>query len=184
MLNDLNLRAREVFRNIVDIYCETGDAIGSQTLALKMGMSVSPATLRNVMAHLESMGLLYSPHTSAGRIPTELGLRLFVQGLLQVGSISADDEVTLNRSCQNRHGGTLSTILEEAVSTLSGLTRCAGLVISPKSDAPLKHIEFLPIGEQRALLILVFTSGQVENRIINIPNNIPLSALTQAANFS
>ena len=183
MLNDLNHRAREVFRNIVDMYCETGDPIGSQTLALKMDMRVSPATLRNVMAYLESLGLLYSPHISSGRIPTELGLRLFVQGLLQVGSISTDDQLKMHQSCQSVSGGTLPALLEEAVSTLSGLTRCAGLVMSPKSDAPIKHIEFLSLGDQRALLIVVFTSGQIENRIIDIPINIPVSALTQAANF-
>jgi heat-inducible transcriptional repressor len=134
------------------------------------------------MAYLESLGLLYSPHTSSGRVPTESGLRLFVQGLLQVGTIDADDERRLQGSYM-KQPWSLPNLLEEAVSTLSGLTRCAGLVVAPKGEAPLKHIEFVSIGEQRALLILVFSSGEVENRIITIPENIPLSALTEAANF-
>ena len=182
MLKDLNQRAQDIFRHIVDLYCETGEAVGSQALVHKMGMRISSATIRNVMAYLESIGLLYSPHTSAGRIPTELGLRLFVQGLLQIGAIDVEDERRLSMT-GTRAQGTLPNLLEEAVSTLSGLTRCAGLVIAPKAEAPLKHIEFLSLGDDRALLVLVFATGVVENRIIAVPEKIPLSALTEAANF-
>jgi len=182
MISDLNARSRDIFRRIVEAYVETGEPIGSRTIARRLGMSLSPATIRNVMADLEDAGLLRAPHTSAGRVPTEAGLRLFVHGLLELGDLSTEERANIEGQCAAA-GRTLSQMLEEATNTLSGLSRCAGLVLAPKTDASVKHIEFVNLGPGRALVVMVTEGGQVENRVIEVPLGMPASALVNAGNY-
>lgn len=182
MLAELNDRSREIFTHIVDTFCETGEAIGSETLAKRMGMRLSSASIRAVMARLESMGLLYSPHTSAGRLPTETGIKLFVDGLLQVGSLDEKEQEHIEQHCQESQSN-VPRLLDQAVSVLTGLTKCTGLVVAPKSDGTLKHIEFVSLGPGQALVILLSESGTVENRVISIPQGLPPSSLVEAGNY-
>jgi heat-inducible transcriptional repressor len=181
-LTDLDARSREVFQRLVDTFVETGEPVGSRTLSRKMSVSVSPATIRNVMADLEQGGLLYAPHASAGRLPTELGLRMFVNGLLEVGALDTTERACIETMCQSA-GRSLEGMLEEATTLLSGLSQCAGLVIAPKSDAPLKHIELVHLGPGRALVVMVAANGTVENRVLEVPRGLPPSALVEATNY-
>jgi len=151
-ITELNERSREIFRLIVDGYVATGEPIGSRTLSRRLAQNLSPATIRNVMADLEEAGLLYAPHTSAGRLPTELGLRLFVHGLLEIGGLAEDERLSIETLCVAR-GKSLPQVLEEATSALSGLSHCAGIVVVPNQDRPLKHIEFVHLGPGRALVV-------------------------------
>ncbi len=181
-LSGMNDRSREVFRHIVDAYVETGEPIGSRTLSRELGLDLSPATIRNVMADLEDLGLLFAPHTSAGRLPTELGLRLFVHGLLEHGNLTQAERESIEAQCSGA-GRSLTEVFEEASQTLSGLSRCAGLVVAPKAEETLKHIEFVSLGPGRALVVLVSASGVVENRIIDVPVGLPASSLVEASNY-
>ena len=178
----LDARSAAVLREIVEQYVETGEPVGSRTLSRRLPMNVSPATIRNVMADLTEAGLLYSPHTSAGRLPTDLGLRLFVDGLLQFGELSDEDRDAITASLA-ASGRSLEDTLGEASAMLSGLSMAAGLVLAPKSDGALRHIEFVPLGTGRALVILVNADGHVENRVLDIPPGVPASALQQAGNY-
>jgi heat-inducible transcriptional repressor len=179
---ELNERSREIFRGIVDSYVASGEPVGSRTLSRRLGQNLSPATIRNVMADLEEAGLLYSPHTSAGRLPTEAGLRLFVHGLLEVGRLAEDEQRSIESLCVAR-GKSLSQALEEATSALSGLSHCAGIVVVPKQERPLKHLEFVHLGPGRALVVLVTEDGLVENRVIELPLGLPPAALIAASNY-
>ncbi|MTJ82016.1 MAG: heat-inducible transcriptional repressor HrcA [Telmatospirillum sp.] len=179
---ELSERSREIFRQIVDAYVTTGAPVGSRPLSRRLSQSLSPATVRNVMADLEEAGLLFAPHTSAGRMPTEAGLRLFVNGLLELGSLDETERGRIDAHCRTT-GKSLESLLEEALSTLSGLSRCAGLVLAPKSQVPLKHIEFVPLGPGRALVILVTDDGLVENRVLDLPRDVPASVLVEATNY-
>ena len=181
-INELNERSREIFRLIVDGYVATGEPIGSRTLSRRLGQNLSPATIRNVMADLEEAGLLYAPHTSAGRLPTELGLRLFVHGLLEIGGLAEDERRSIESLCVAR-GKSLPQALEEATTALSGLSHCAGIVVVPNQDRPLKHIEFVSLGPGRALVVLVTEDGLVENRVIEVPPGLPPAALISAGNY-
>src|SRR5580658_9636676 len=165
VITELNERSREIFRLIVDAYVETGEPVGSRTLSRRSHLDLSPATIRNVMADLEDAGLLFSPHTSAGRLPTDAGLRLFVNGLLEIGGLSEDERRNIESLCVAR-GKSLPQALEEATAALSGLSHCAGLVVVPKQDRPLKHLEFVHLGPGRALVVLVTEDGLVENRVV------------------
>jgi heat-inducible transcriptional repressor len=181
-ISELNERSREIFRLIVDGYVATGEPIGSRTLSRLLGQHLSPATIRNVMADLEEAGLLYSPHTSAGRLPTEAGLRLFVHGLLELGNLAEDERHNIEILCAAR-GKSLAQALEEATAALSGLSHCAGVVVVPKQERPLKHIEFVHLGPGRALVVMVTEDGMVENRVIEVPLGLPPSTLIAAGNF-
>ena len=182
IVGELNERSRKIFSEIVNSYLESGAPTGSRTLSRRLVEPLSPATIRNVMADLEEMGLLYSPHTSAGRLPTEAGLRLFVDGLLEVGALTEDERANIESACAAA-GKPVAVALEEATETLSGLARCAGLVFAPKTDRALKHAEFVNLGDGRALVVMVGDDGFVENRIIDMPTGTPPSALTQAGNY-
>ena len=181
-ISELNERSREIFRLIVDGYVQTGEPIGSRTLSRLLGQHLSPATIRNVMADLEEAGLLYSPHTSAGRLPTEAGLRLFVNGLLELGNLAEAERHNIESLCAAR-GKSLAQALEEATAALSGLSHCAGVVVVPKTERPLKHIEFVHLGPGRALVVLVTEDGLVENRVIEVPLGLPPAALITAGNY-
>ena len=182
MITELNERSREIFRLIVEAYVETGEPIGSRTLSRRLGANLSPASVRNVMADLEDAGLLAAPHTSAGRVPTEAGLRLFVNGLLEIGSLSTEERASIDSQCAAT-GRSVAQALEEATTALSGLSRCAGLVVAPKLDRSLKHIEFVPLGPGRALVVRVTEDGMVENRVIDVPLGMPPANLTSAGNY-
>jgi heat-inducible transcriptional repressor len=178
----LGERPREVFRHLVEAFLSSGEPVGSRTLSQRLPLTLSPASIRNVMADLESMGLLYAPHTSAGRAPTEKGLRLFVDGLLEVGELAPDERASIE-SRMSGSGRRLEDVLVQATSLLSGLSNCAGLVVSSKQDAVLKHIEFTQIASGKALVVMVSEDGQVENRLIDTPKGLPASALTEASNY-
>jgi heat-inducible transcriptional repressor len=181
-LSRLDQRSREIFRHIVDAYVSTGAPIGSRTLARQLGMGLSPATLRNTMAELEELGLLYAPHTSAGRLPTDQGLRLFVDGLLEKGNLDPHERENIEARCA-ASGRSLPDTMAEASRMLSDLSKCAGLVVAPKFEEPLKHIEFVSLGPGRALCVMVTDSGAVENRIIDVPRGLPASSLVEASNY-
>jgi heat-inducible transcriptional repressor len=182
LIGELNDRSREIFRQIVESYVETGEPVGSRTLSRRLTQSLSPATIRNVMADLEEAGLLFAPHTSAGRLPTDAGLRLFVHGLLEIGGLSEDERRNIDSRCAAL-GRSLPQVLEEATQALAGLSRCAGVVIAPKTERPLKHIEFVPLAPGRALVVLVTEDGLVENRVIEVPLGLPPASLTAGSNF-
>lgn len=182
MISELNARSREIFRHIVDAYVETGEPVGSRTIAQRLGANLSPATIRNVMAALEDQGLLRAPHTSAGRVPTDLGLRLFVNGLLEIGDLSEEERVSIDAQCA-ASGRSLPEALRDATGVLSGLSACAGLVLAPKVDRPLRHIEFVSLGPGRALVVMVTEDGLVENRVVALTADIPASVLQMASNY-
>src|SRR5438309_11478339 len=151
-------RNRQILADIVRTYIETGEPVSSRVISMRFEESLSTATIRNVMADLEDAGLLYAPHTSAGRLPTEAGLRLFVHGLLEIGRLAEDEQRSIESLCAAR-GKSLSQALEEATSALSGLSHCAGIVVVPKQERPLKHMEFVYLCQGRALVVLVTEDG-------------------------
>jgi heat-inducible transcriptional repressor len=181
-LAQLNERSREIFRQIVESYLATGEPLGSRNLSRLIATPLSPASVRNVMADLEQLGLIYAPHTSAGRLPTELGLRFFVDALMQVGDLNDSERRQIEAQVAGA-GKSVENVLSEASGLLSGLTRAAGVVLTDKSNVRLKHIEFVRLDPERALAVLVGEDGQVENRVVNVPLGLPTSALTEAGNF-
>ena len=182
IIQEMNERSKIVFRNLVDSYIETGEPVGSQTLANTLAEEISPATIRNVMQDLEVLGLLDSPHVSSGRIPTQQGLRLFVDTLLEIGEISNKEQELIDYSIKEDPKN-LSNILTRAGSVLSGLTKSASLVLAPKIEAPIKHIEFVSLSPERALAVLVTADGMVENRVFEPPLGQTQSDFREAANF-
>ena len=181
-ISNLGDRPREVFRNLVEAFLASGEPVGSRTLSQRLPIALSPASIRNVMADLETMGLLYAPHTSAGRVPTERGLRLFVDGMLQIGELAPEERNTIEQRISGSERG-LEDVMTQAATMLSGLSRCAGLLVAAKQDATLKHIEFVNAGPGKALVVIVTEDGAVENRIIAVPPGLPLSALSEASNY-
>ena len=180
----LNERSREIFRRIVESYLATGEPLGSRNLARILPMTLSPASVRNVMSDLEQLGLIYAPHTSAARLPTELGLRFFVDALMQVGEVDQAARESIEATVAAAGiGKSPETVLTEASQMLSGLTRTAGVVLTAKSNSRLKQVEFVRLDRERALAVLVAEDGQVENRVVPIPPDLPTSALVEASNF-
>ncbi|ABA80401.1 heat-inducible transcriptional repressor HrcA [Rhodobacter sphaeroides] len=182
MLSEMNDRSREVFRRVVEGYLASGDPVGSRTLTRHMSEKVSAATIRNVMQDLEYLGLLDSPHVSAGRIPTQLGLRMFVDGLLEVGQVSEKDRERIDSTFGGNEHDVVS-LLDRVGATLSAVTQGASLVLAPKHEAAIRHIEFVSLGADRALVVLVFADGHVENRVFRPPSGQTASSMREAANF-
>ena len=182
MITELNDRAQGVLRYIIDSYMKSGEPVGSGTIARGLGLSLSSATIRNVMADLESAGLLYAPHTSAGRLPTQQGLRLYVDGLMEIGDLSIDERRVIETQCQSA-GQTMTQVMERATSLLSGLSAAAGLVVAPKTNKPLKQIQFVLLERGKVLVVLVMHDSMVENRVMEVPVDVTPSALTAAANY-
>lgn len=180
VLNEIDERSREIFRRLVETYLSTGEPVGSRTLSNDSSISVSAATIRNIMADLTDIGLLHAPHISAGRLPTDLGLRLFVDGLMQVGELSSDERRAIEA---DQPTSDIESLLEQAATKLSGLTKTASLIVTQKADAPLRQIEFVSTSPGRALVIMVYEDGRVENRIIDTPLDLPSSALVSAGNY-
>ena len=181
-LSELNMRSLDVFRTLVESYLATGDPVGSRTLSRSLENPISAATIRNVMQDLEYLGLLASPHISAGRIPTETGLRLFVDGLLEVGDLAQTERSSIESSISGS-GDEMGGLLDQAGQMLSGLTQTASIVLAPKTEAPVKHIEFVSLAPDRGLAILVYTDGHVENRLFTPPLGLTPSAMRESANF-
>jgi heat-inducible transcriptional repressor len=183
-LAQLNARSRDIFRQIVENYLATGEPVGSRNISRLIAVPLSPASVRNVMADLEQLGLIYAPHTSAGRLPTELGLRFFVDALMQVGDLSELERQSIQSQLASvGKGQSVEAALGEALTRLSGLTRAAAVVLTAKANSRLKHIEFVRLEPERALVVLVGEDGQVENRVLTLPPGVPSSALTEATNF-
>ncbi len=181
-IDELNARSREVFRRVVEGYLESGTPVGSRTLTRDFSEKVSAATIRNVMQDLEYLGLLDSPHVSAGRIPTQLGLRMFVDGLLEVGDLDGKDRETIDRTLTSNDQD-VTAVLDQVGQALSGVTHGASLVLTPKHEAAIKHIEFVSLSRERALVVLVFADGHVENRLFTPPPGQTPSSMREAANF-
>ena len=183
-LTSLNTRSRDIFRRIVDSYLSTGEPVGSRNLSRLLPTSLSPASVRNVMQELETLGLIYSPHTSAGRLPTHLGLRFFVDALLEVGDIGDVERRRIDAEIQAAsQARTIDAVLSDAMGMLSGLTRGAGVVATGKDNHRLRQVEFVRLDAERALAVLVAEDGSVENRIVATPSNLPVSALVEAGNY-
>jgi len=182
LLDEMNNRSREVFRRVVEGYLESGDPVGSRTLTRDFSERVSAATIRNVMQDLEFMGLLDSPHVSAGRIPTQLGLRMFVDGLLEVGVPDDSDREKIDATLGGEERD-VAGLLDRVGSALSGVTHGASLVLTPKYEAPIKHLEFVPLNPEQSLVVLVFADGHVENRLFQPPPGQTPSSMREAANF-
>ena len=182
LIAEMNDRSREVFSRVVESYLGTGEPVGSRTLTRSMSERVSAATIRNVMQDLEHLGLLSSPHVSAGRIPTENGLRLFVDGLLEVQDLDAEDRQAIDATLSSNQND-VGDVLSRVGAALSGVTHGASLVLTPKLEAPIRHIEFVSLGHDRALVVLVFANGHVENRVFAPPPGQTPSSMREAANF-
>ncbi len=182
-LGELNDRSRTILRQIVESYLETGEPVGSRNLSRELPIALSPASVRNVMADLEHLGLIASPHTSAGRLPTEQGLRLFVDALLETGNLSSDERHQIENNFAGNLDRSVDDVLSEASEMISGLSHCAGLVLSEKQVGRLKHIEFVPLEPGKALAILVDEDQAIENRVLSLPPGLPTSALAEASNY-
>ncbi len=182
ILSDMNDRTREVFRRVVEGYLTSGEPVGSRTLTRTLSEKVSAATVRNVMQDLEYLGLLDSPHISAGRIPTQMGLRMFVDSLLEVGEVAPEDQEKIDATTGSNDQD-VATLLDEVGAALSVITRGASVVLAPKREAAIRHIEFVSLAADRALVVLVFADGQVENRVFVPPPGQTPSSMREAANF-
>lgn len=182
ILQEMNDRSREVFRRVVESYLLSGDPVGSRTLTRSLTEKVSAATIRNVMQDLEYLGLLGSPHISAGRVPTQLGLRLFVDALLEVAPPDAEDRARIDETLGS-NATDVGGLLDRVGAALSGVTRGASLVLTPKHKAAIRHVEFVSLSADRALVVLVFADGHVENRLFTPPLGQTPSSMREAANF-
>jgi heat-inducible transcriptional repressor len=180
-LGELDERSREIFRRIVEDYLRTGDPVGSRTIS-RGGVQLSPASIRNTMQDLTQLGLLAAPHSSAGRLPTHAGLRLFVDGLLEIGDLGEEERREIEGRLAPR-GRSFQEALDAATGLLSGLAGGAGVVVTPARDAGVKHVEFVALGGDQALAVMVFEDGSVENRLMRTPPGLPPSTLQEASNY-
>ena len=180
-LGALDERARDIFRRIVENYLETGEPVGSRTMS-RGGVALSAASIRNTMQDLTQLGLLAAPHTSAGRLPTHAGLRLFVDGLMEIGDIGEEEQRAIETRLVGR-GQSFQDALDEASSLLSGLAGGAGMVVTPVREAGVKHVEFIALGPDQTLAVMVFDDGQIENRLMRTPPGLTPSSLQEASNF-
>lgn len=181
-LAELDARSRDIFRELVEAYLDTGEPVGSRTLSKRSALNLSPASIRNTLADLASAGLLSAPHTSAGRLPTHAGLRLFVDGLLQIGDLDSGDRKQIDDRVA-AVGRRTEDVLSEASTLLSGLAGGAGLVAATASEAALRHVEFVALSPGEVLAVLVSENGSVENRLMRAPVGMPPAALIEAGNF-
>jgi heat-inducible transcriptional repressor len=181
-VSELTERAREVFRMVVENYLGSGAPVGSRTISKLGGLNLSPASIRNVMQDLEELGLLAHPHTSAGRVPTESGLRLFVDGMMLAAEPSAEERAAIEARLE-RSGGPIEEALSAATATLSGLSACAGIVLVPKREPVLRQLGFVQLSPTQALAVMVGAEGSVENRVVDLPPGITASALAEVGNY-
>ena len=181
-LAELDQRSREIFRELVETYLETGEPVGSRTLSKQARLTLSPASIRNTLADLTSAGLLTAPHASAGRMPTHAGLRLFVDGLLQVGDLVSEERAAIEDRVASA-GRRPEEVLSEASNLLAGLAGGAGLVAAAERDTPLRHVEFVNLSPGEVLAVLVGENGQVENRLMRAPEGLLPASLIEAGNY-
>lgn len=182
MITDINERSQYIFKQIVDSYMRHGTPVGSKTLSEFSDLDLSPASIRNIMAELEDRELLYAPHVSSGRLPTQKGLRFYIDGLMEVGGLSMEQQQTIDEACQT-HNHNVQDLLDETSGLLSGLSNCASLVMAPKTNKAVKQIQFVKIQPRKVLVILVMREDEVENRILELDEDVPQSSLDQAGNF-
>ena len=183
-LAKLGERSREIFRQIVESYLETGSPVGSRNLSRALSsINLSPASIRNVMADLEALGLIFAPHTSAGRLPTELGLRFFVDALMQFGELTEAERQNIEAQVAAGQQRSFEHVLTEAGDLLSGLSRSAAVVLATKNDLKVRHVEFVRLDPRKCLVVLVGDSGAVENRLMDLPEGVPADSLVEAANY-
>ncbi|ODU19736.1 MAG: heat-inducible transcriptional repressor HrcA [Sphingomonas sp. SCN 67-18] len=180
-VNEMTDRARDVFRVVVESYLGSGAPVGSRTISKLSGLNLSPASIRNVMQDLEELGLLAAPHTSAGRMPTESGLRLFVDGMMQATEPSVEERAAIERRLEA--GGPIEEALSATTAALSGLSACAGIVLVPKHEPVLRQLGFVPLSRDQALAVLVGHDGSVENRVIDLPEGVTPSTLVEVGNY-
>ena len=180
-VTDLTDRARDVFRVVVESYIASGMPVGSRTIAQRSGLNLSPASIRGVMQDLEEAGLLAAPHTSAGRLPTETGLRLFVDGMMHALEPSPEERAAIE--ARAGRSGPVEEALAATTLALSGLSACAGLVMVPKREMVLRQLGFVQLSPDRALAVLVADDGSVENRVVDLPPGMTPAALTEAGNY-
>lgn len=180
-ITELSTRARDIFRVVVEAYLESGQPVGSRTISRLAGLNLSPASIRNVMQDLEELGLLASPHTSAGRLPTESGLRLFVDAMMQTAEPSAEERAAIE--ARAGAGGPIEEALAATSAALSGLSACAGIVLVPRAEPIVRQFAFVPLSQRQALAVLVGADGAVENRVVDLPPGVPQSALVEAGNY-
>jgi heat-inducible transcriptional repressor len=180
-INEMSDRARDVFRLVVESYLESGAPVGSRTISRTSTLNLSPASIRNVMQDLEETGLLAAPHTSAGRVPTDSGLRLFVDGIMQVAEPRAEDRAAIEKLVDR--GGPIEEAISNATAALSGLSACAGIVLVPKEEPALKQLAFVPLSSRQAVAVVVGGDGSVENRVIDLPPGVTASTLVEAGNY-
>ncbi len=180
-ITELTTRAREIFRLVVEGYLGTGQPVGSKTLAGGGGLNLSPASIRSVLADLEHLGLLAAPHTSAGRMPTEVGLRLFVDGMMQAAEPTLEERTAIERRVAEP--GPIEAALAATSAILSDLSACAGMILVPRREPRLTHLQLVPLAPGRALAVLVSEDGAVENRVVELPGMIRPGALEEASNY-
>jgi len=180
-IGEMSDRARDVFRMVVEAYLESGHPVGSRTIARTSSLNLSPASIRNVMQDLEESGLLAAPHTSAGRIPTESGLRLFVDGIMQVAEPRAEDRAAIEALIDR--GGPIEEAISNTTAALSGLSACAGIVLVPKEEPVLRQLAFVPLSSRQAVAVVVGSDGSVENRVVDLPPGVTGATLVEAGNY-
>ncbi|MGQ0661392.1 heat-inducible transcriptional repressor HrcA [Sphingosinicella sp.] len=180
-IGELSDRARDIFRMVVEAYLESGQPVGSKTLARLPVLNLSPASIRGVMHDLEVAGLLAAPHTSAGRVPTESGLRLFVDGIMQVAEPRAEERAAIEAQAQA--GGPIEEAISNATAALSGLSACAGIVLVPKAEPAIRQLAFAPLSPRQAVAVLVGSDGSVENRVVDVPEGVTPATLAEVGNY-
>ena len=180
-ITELSDRARDIFRATVEAYLESGLPVGSRTLSKLPGLNLSPASVRNVMQDLEELGLLAAPHTSAGRMPTDFGLRLFVDGMMHALEPSSEERAAIE--ARAGAAGSIEEALSNTTAALSGLSACAGMVMVPKRELVLRQFSFVPLSHDKALAVLVGEDGSVENRVVDLPVGMSAAALVEAGNY-
>ena len=179
---DLSDKSKHVFKSVIESYLETGEPVGSETLLKKFGINISASAVRSILANLQKEGLLFAPHVSAGRLPTDKGMRYFVDGLLEFGRLTKDERESIKSQCQTK-GASFEDVLDEASKTLSGLSKCAGFIVAPKYQNKIKHIEFVKLNNKQIMSIIANENGLVENRILDTDNNYDENTLKQVSNY-
>ena len=179
---ELNNRSKQIFKSVVETYLETGSPSGSETILKRAGINISSSSIRAILSNLQKEGLLFAPHTSAGRLPTDKGMRFFVDGLLEFGRISKSEKESIKQQCLSK-GKSYQEVLDEASKTISGLSNYAGIVIAPKYQKKIKHLEFIRLNETQIMSIIAYENGEIENRIINDQGKHNSSMLQQTSNY-
>ena len=179
---ELSDRSKQIFKSVVETYLETGSPSGSETILKKNGLDLSASSIRSILAELQNEGLLYAPHTSAGRLPTDKGIRLFVDGLLEFGRLSKTEQENIKQQCSSK-GSSFQDVLDDASKLISGLSKHAGIVVAPKYQFNIKHIEFIRLNSKQVMSIIASTNGQVENRIMVDEGVYDDNVLKEISNF-